>query len=1377
MPSGGSVSSNSTDSWLGKINDAEGRTQYRDPNLSVKPLVPKGLRKAPAEPSPTRQELWQKLDDRDHYVKVRRQEVAAQFEATRPRLDVLTGPAKEWAMAKLDDMKAQILEGRTVAMFGAPVYRNDYAEHERSYFAAKRILFQIAREISAAVDYGSELQLRAPLSEVLPAAKPADKARIKQLVRKMLGDEAAANTEIVDQVLDPQGREMWGSYRNGMTKIVDGKADPEGTTEHEIYHQAEDRFLSAEEKAIAEKAEPDAEKRAEGFVNFAKTGKAKAGKLRMIFARLLRRLKSFFGKSSDLDKLYDIYDRLQAGYYAQRGKVFSATGNESYQYRSPQEAVSDSVGWLTDFWETRKQKDINGRQDITKLNRLLGTIHYYSQKVPALKRIFEAAIQFRTDKHLLGEQLFGIGEQDLADLKEYSKKNKADWISVMDYLWDRDRNAEGYTVEREGEGWQYVNMDGEKSGAFETESEAWEAAFAAEAKDLIARGFSPDAAQVVYKIRVINSRQYEMLSDSVNDMRAMLNKLGIDPETVDFVSKSLDGQNGDQNELLNLFDEMKKMGDRRGHYMPRMRPSGRFLLIAKKQGENKLLTFKSKELRAAEATNLKRQGFEVTMKISDKPSEDAFLGANIVAINDLMQSAIERVKNMDTHKSLESMGLKTKHVDYTTKDGTKEDHLLLFAKEESVMSDILKAFGGRHYDDGQTNTGEAWHFVNPAEDLEQDIVVAIAPIVTEQMIGEVFAKQIMSTMAAIIHSRGSRARKIGRNEAVGDDVWQGYELDALKAIASAGKSIAGGTAKRDMAQHMMKIFTGTDISWDEFKAGKEPDAELKKSNFVEYSKQMRELWESYQEQVNERRIDSATQPEAYSEGVSYMNEMLRNEEDAERIFGIVRGLAGVKFLSGIAPALVNVTSLGTTVPAAMKALGKIPAGKTPLLLGRGIKEWTKAAMARRTGKESGLSEESKWLFDKIASRGWDDPLQNMEATSILQGSLGATWSKVTNIAMAAFSVTEQMNRGSTIAATFYGLRAQGMKREAALDKAKEISDKAHGVYGKENLPGWARGSGLGSMTARAFYTYKTFSHNYLQLLAEIGLNEKDLKAATIMLMAPAVIGGAGVSLVTAGLALLAKALFGGEDDPEERFYKWLESEVSPTAERAARHGLIGLLGVNLKGSLSINMTDIVPTSLWDLGGAPVSMIGDYGRGAMDIARGNVVKGVERLSPRVFAGPIRAAREKFEGVTDRGNRPTFYGNERVQSTYYEALLRSFGFNPSRLATISERQWKERKASYAYSKGKTEIYDRIRRYVLNGKGDPAEWAKILSEIQDYNANVGRSPDKSISVISKSSIKRIVKDAQRAPKRERVRAGEPQKKAAAYGLGNDDDLDVLK
>ncbi|MBW2094197.1 MAG: hypothetical protein JRI80_04845 [Deltaproteobacteria bacterium] len=228
------------------------------------------------------------------------------------------------------------------------------------------------------------------------------------------------------------------------------------------------------------------------------------------------------------------------------------------------------------------------------------------------------------------------------------------------------------------------------------------------------------------------------------------------------------------------------------------------------------------------------------------------------------------------------------------------------------------------------------------------------------------------------------------------------------------------------------------------------------------------------------------------------------------------------------------------------------------------------------------------------------------------------------------------------------------------------------------------------------------------------------------------------------------------DDPEEDFYKWLMANFGEYAEKFGRYGAFGLVGVNLKGSLEIGITDL-PTSWMDVLGAPGSVIGDLWEGGVNIAKGDISKGVERLLPLALSGPLKGYREATEGLTTRTNKPIFFGPDRVKADLTDAILRGLSFNPANIARIREIKWAERKREEKYRAMRNDIYRRLSRFWLRPKVKrlKADYLNLLNDVREYNALVKMQGLRGIvPFITKKSIRRNLRQYFKASKKELLR-----------------------
>lgn len=94
-------------------------------------------------------------------------------------------------------------------------------------------------------------------------------------------------------------------------------------------------------------------------------------------------------------------------------------------------------------------------------------------------------------------------------------------------------------------------------------------------------------------------------------------------------------------------------------------------------------------------------------------------------------------------------------------------------------------------------------------------------------------RAVTDQLAGIIKQRGLSSR-MKRAE----NYWEGFETDPLKAGTSYASGLAGGIAKRQLAQDLTMIITGRDISWKQWQE-ENPEG----------------TWPEYIEFVNDRKID------------------------------------------------------------------------------------------------------------------------------------------------------------------------------------------------------------------------------------------------------------------------------------------------------------------------------------------------------------------------------------------------------------------------------------------------------------------------------------------------------------------------------------------
>jgi N12 class adenine-specific DNA methylase len=509
------------------------------------------------------------------------------------------------------------------------------------------------------------------------------------------------------------------------------------------------------------------------------------------------------------------------------------------------------------------------------------------------------------------------------------------------------------------------------------------------------------------------------------------------------------------------------------------------------------------------------------------------------------------------------------------------------------------------------------------------------------------------------------------------------------------------------------------------------------------------MHKEYRAFIEDNMIDSKRQKRAHGDAVNAVENVLRNKEASDRVIDTFRGLASVWFLGGrLSSAAINLTSLGTTVPACMSSYGDIPMRQVARLLGVSCKAYSSFA----TGKGK-ISDKDRVVLEEINSRGWLAAQLNMETVNALKSGPAKKYSRMVELLMTPFKVTEEFNRGTTLLAAYKGIRQTdtSISHENALLKAKKVSDRAHGIYGIENQPALLR-KGRGLNAARSMYIFQTFIHNYFTTLAYM-VGNKEAKAATYMLLSPIIFGGAGASVLLVATKMIFKAM--GEDDPEEKIYQIAEQLFGETGGDVARYGLPGLTGISLKGSLAPNLPDF---------DGPMDILGPIGgmgqniyQGGVNLTRGNYLKGLEKITPSFIGSGIKGVRESTQGITTKSGDPVFFGNKQLKGDLKTGITRGLGFNPIKISKPREVQWNETTLKRQYTERKRKLYNRIiKHFAQPGKDrNASEWQNIIFDIKKFNARVyGNAIDRFVPPITERTIKNRIKRAFRPRKSERLR-----------------------
>ena len=865
-------------------------------------------------------------------------------------------------------------------------------------------------------------------------------------------------------------------------------------------------------------------------------------------------------------------------------------------------------------------------------------------------------------------------------------------------------------------------------GTFTNEQEAVGAMIKGEQAELLKRGFSEQEAAAVQAFREMTNRAFDLHAEGAREVIRRCEEEGIDPPMVEGIDETRrwavrgkSGKNiatfesrekaqdmlrqllsthpryananivrqtdGEIKKMFSLHDAIAQMGDMRGTYFPRQREHGGMGLRAINEQTGEKIFLKG-DLYLANLDPEAKQG--VLAQKAD---------------------ALRKLFNSGTPLGRQARKLRRQGFVISFERDTTMPEDVFSAKQLSTNIAALMDEGMQRVDKSSMTPAEVAAYIS------------MHRAVTDQLAG-------------IIKQRGFLSSRMKRSE----NYWQGFEEDPLKAGTAYANGLAGGVAKRQLAQDLTMIIAGRDITWKQWKE-ENPKGD----------------WPEYTEFVNNRKIDPVKQKNIYGETMSWAEEVLRNQEAADRLIGTLKGLAVFKYMAFRIPsAAVNLTNLGLGVPATISSHTGLSITRSTAQISRSLK----TLVDYKRGKASALDAK---ILTEISERGWDNPQFNHDAAAVLRSRFGNAWQGVVDAGMWLFGQAEVVNRRATIHAAYkmWSRANPELTHEELMQKAHHASDRAHGWYGQETAPKWTRGA---ANPLKAVWTFQKFGQNYLLNIGEM-IGKGDYKQAAYMLLAPVVLGGPKATLVTPLLVALAKGLGIGGDDPEEELYKWARDTFGSDAWM--RFGAPGLLGISFQGSLAMGIpviSDVLEkgkrlNSLAELFGAPGSVVYDIYSAGGSLSKGEYAKAAEKALPSAFGSMVKAARESTEGVTTENYGSVYYGSDPLKVSGMETYLRALSFAPAGITAKRQEQWSERKIKDKYAEMRADINREIKRIFVQNDGylPEEEFAKILPRIDRYNDAVAGLNRPDISFITGRSIRTMLKRNAKPSKLERMRAME--------------------
>jgi hypothetical protein len=556
-----------------------------------------------------------------------------------------------------------------------------------------------------------------------------------------------------------------------------------------------------------------------------------------------------------------------------------------------------------------------------------------------------------------------------------------------------------------------------------------------------------------------------------------------------------------------------------------------------------------------------------------------------------------------------------------------------------------------------------------------------------------FKEDVIRQVADLIRSRGFRSHMIRRG---GQTVVRGYIEDPQMRFLRYASNLSAGLAKAETAKRM----------------------------------------------VNEMfNMDATKEQRAYAAAQKYIEEQLRQNDKIDKFIGLAKSVASLKYLGlpNLRSPFINVTAMLTTTPPSIQHYALGGKGKFRQIVRALMKAGKDYGKFMAKGKAKSLTKEEQAWLEEFRQKGYDMPQQTRDIMGSLQGDFGKYWGKIMGKSMWFFGKTEQWNRGTTMLAAYRLAKKQGQSETDARAHAKIAMEKAHGLYGKATLPAWAQGTNPLAKIGQLAYVYAKFAHNWMQMMYDLGIKQRNMKAFIYAFMSPLVLGGVSsliMKSVIIGIASAIMSALGDDRDPEKLVFDSVREHLGEDVEKLTRYGLTGwAMNADISGSMSVDPG--VPTKMWDLTGAIGGVVKDAGDAAHFLTTGQLLRAAETFLPVGVGNYLRAIRET-SGVTTRRGRTVFDPRNRpIIPSIGETLGRAAGFRSARGALAGQAAWEAKKEKKKFHDKRSKIYEMYRAYAVNR--NLSLYRKIIKKIKEYNKQVtSKGLARNIPLITPQSLK---------------------------------------
>lgn len=437
----------------------------------------------------------------------------------------------------------------------------------------------------------------------------------------------------------------------------------------------------------------------------------------------------------------------------------------------------------------------------------------------------------------------------------------------------------------------------------------------------------------------------------------------------------------------------------------------------------------------------------------------------------------------------------------------------------------------------------------------------------------------------------------------------------------------------------------------------------------------------------------------------------------------------------VSSALINTTQLPMTVYPMLA--GQYGTAKATAAMANAQKEYFKGGFddtrdfARDYSYGVNATGELKTLYDEALKaaairRGAGAELQDLRGQKV--EDYNGAWGKTQTLLSWIFQNSERYNREITLISAFNLARQAGDSVEVAIQKAIDLTVKAHSHALPEAGPRlFQQGPG------KVFFTFKRFAQAQIYnvaRLATLALSQTD--PTTRKIAAKQLMGIMGMTWAIAGIVglpafgavnLMANALYAMLYDDDEMFdlEEWIQKSWGTLAARGGINELFGIDVASRTGYFGMIWRDddrrlqevgYIPYVLERLGG-PAFQIGvNAERASRDFVRGEWVRGVEQVTPLAVRNVIKGMRYMSEGALTRSGQPL-----KEDFTAFESAMQLLGFTSTELSEKYQKNNALSKANRKIEQRRSALLDSI--YLARKQNDTKGVERVQEKIRKFNS----------------------------------------------------------